>query len=238
MRVVLGQQEKVAQRRHARQRLQDDVHVVRVSDVVEADQPGHVVGTVDPARVDGHTVERVNRRLGELGVEHVLDIAQRRVHDLVAVGQAVCAAILQIHVHVVALLQRVRVRLRVRSTALEELAAHEARIHVEIMARHRACLLKVKVEDHPIDGIEVRAAEARLLPWSHALARLGRRWRAARLASGRTGVGCTRRADVGCTRRADVVAAFHSFSFSALGKLVHTRTRFQPKVLRGVGLHV
>jgi hypothetical protein len=71
------------------------------------------------------------------------------------------------------------------------------------MARHRACLLKVKVEDHPIDGIEVRAAEARLLPWSHALARLGRRWRAARLASGRAGVGCTHRAFIAAIHRDD-----------------------------------
>ena len=43
VRVVGGEQEEVAQRRHARERLHDHVDVVGVLDVVEPDEPRHVV---------------------------------------------------------------------------------------------------------------------------------------------------------------------------------------------------
>ena len=66
------------------------------------------------------------------GVQRGAHVVQRRVFDLVPVGQAVHAAVAQVHVHVVALLQRVRVRLRVLAAPLEVLAADEAGVDVLI----------------------------------------------------------------------------------------------------------
>ena len=125
--------------------------------------------------LDGVLFIGAHRRLGEGGAEHVLDVTQRRVDDLVAVGQAVDTPVAQVHVDVVRLLQRVRVGLRVLPAPLEILAANQARVDVEVVASHGARLLKVKVEDHPVDRVEVRAAEAGVVPWPtlHAAADWG-----------------------------------------------------------------
>ena len=61
---------------------------------------------------------------GKSGVEHVADGVQRAVLHFVAVGEAVHAAVLQLHEHVVPRLQRVRECVRVLPPPLVVAAAH------------------------------------------------------------------------------------------------------------------
>mmetsp|Transcript_3751 Transcript_3751/g.14033 ORF Transcript_3751/g.14033 Transcript_3751/m.14033 type:complete len:213 (+) Transcript_3751:296-934(+) len=58
-------------------------------------------------------------------------------------------------------LQRVNVRVRGRPAALKVLAAHQARVHVVRDERDAAALLKVKVEQRAVHGVEVRALPRR-----------------------------------------------------------------------------
>ena len=48
-----------------------------------------------------------------------------------------------------------RVRLRVLATALEVLSAHQARVHIEVIAADGARLLEIEVEYRPIDCVKI-----------------------------------------------------------------------------------
>lgn len=89
----------------------------------------------------------------------VLDVIERLVEDLIAVRQTVNFLRGQVDEHVVLELrvECVRIRVRVASSSLEILAAHETRVYVAICERDRAQLLEIEIQRTPVDRVEVGA---------------------------------------------------------------------------------
>mmetsp|Transcript_6920 Transcript_6920/g.27840 ORF Transcript_6920/g.27840 Transcript_6920/m.27840 type:complete len:696 (-) Transcript_6920:605-2692(-) len=157
------EQQRAPQRRHSVQRLQHRAHAVvafapnRVQSD-DADEKLRAVQRAPPHRSRAldlflHVLFRVRRR------EHVSYPRQRRpfVHHLVPVRQAPRRAVGQAHEHVMSALQRVRVRVRILSSSREVLAADQAPVHVHGRQRHRAPLLKVKIQVREVHRVQVRA---------------------------------------------------------------------------------
>ncbi|KUI71225.1 hypothetical protein VM1G_11746 [Cytospora mali] len=155
------QQEVVPQRRHVRQRLHHDVEVVVLLDVVHAHVARHVLLPGDrearprPPVYLGDLLLRVPR------VRHVLDVVQALARDLVPLRQHVHLLRLHVDEHVVAVLQRVEVGVGFGPPALEVLAAHEARVDVDVGERDGAQLLEVEVQHVAVDGVQVQVVVAR-----------------------------------------------------------------------------
>ncbi|KUI52661.1 hypothetical protein VP1G_10498 [Cytospora mali] len=155
------QEEVVPQRRHVRQRLHHDVQVVVLLDVVHAHVARHVLLPGDREARPRPPVHLGDLLLRVPGVRHVLDVVQALARDLVALRQHVHLLRLHVDEHMVAVLQRVEVGMGFGPPTLEVLAAHEARVDVDVGERDGAQLLEVEVENVAVDRVQVQVVVAR-----------------------------------------------------------------------------
>mmetsp|Transcript_2777 Transcript_2777/g.4677 ORF Transcript_2777/g.4677 Transcript_2777/m.4677 type:complete len:312 (+) Transcript_2777:303-1238(+) len=83
--VVLWAQEEVPNGEHAHQRLDEDVGVIVHLHVVQADEPGHIIDTVERARPCFVLVDVLELLVCEFRVQHVAHVVHRAVVHFVAV---------------------------------------------------------------------------------------------------------------------------------------------------------
>eukprot|EP00968_Pinguiococcus_pyrenoidosus_P016003 scaffold1505_cov256-Pinguiococcus_pyrenoidosus.AAC.3 len=113
----------VPERHHPSQGLYDRVDVVGARQVVQPHEAREVGDAEDVSRQGRVLIQTPNGLIAlEARVQAVLDVLQRRVHDLVVVRQTVDALGGEVDEHMVHALHAVRVRRRVRPSALKVLA--------------------------------------------------------------------------------------------------------------------
>jgi len=143
--------EVVAQGRDVQEEVQGRVHEAVVLHVVEADEAGEVRALGEVERGREGRVDALEELRGEARVQERLDVGERRVVDLVAVGQDKDLLRLEVDEDVVVVVEGVRVGRRRLAAPLEVLAVDEARVDVVVRERDRAQALKVEVEGRAVD---------------------------------------------------------------------------------------
>lgn len=158
--VVLFAQKIIPQRLHVRQSLQHHIAIVIVLDVVQPDKTRTVQRTVNGSgrfRCCSSIETRNHAGRRKCRIEQILNIVQRRINDLVIVGQTIELEIVQIEEHMMGFGYGMRVRMRLGAATLEVFAANEAGVHIDACQRDGAQFLKVKVEQMSIDGVQIGA---------------------------------------------------------------------------------
>mmetsp|Transcript_48971 Transcript_48971/g.129455 ORF Transcript_48971/g.129455 Transcript_48971/m.129455 type:complete len:415 (+) Transcript_48971:887-2131(+) len=152
-------EEHAAEGDHLADELDDDILVVRVADVVQADAARDVIRAVQGLGVTHPQGHLLNVLLVVGRGQVVLDVLERLIDDLVRVGDAKHLAVNDVHPHVVTLFQGVAIRVGLLAAALEVLAVHEVDVDVLAGEGYGAELLEVKIEDVPVDRTEVGAID-------------------------------------------------------------------------------
>mmetsp|Transcript_39831 Transcript_39831/g.93479 ORF Transcript_39831/g.93479 Transcript_39831/m.93479 type:complete len:215 (-) Transcript_39831:212-856(-) len=130
--VVFAVHEEITKRRHALEGLHDNVDVVGALYIVQPDHSGNVLATVQTTTELHLVIHLAHLLLGVCWVEHILDVIQRSVEDFVIVWNAIYTLCDEFDEHVMRVFERVEVRGGAARTSLEEFAAHEAGVHVEV----------------------------------------------------------------------------------------------------------
>lgn len=130
--IALLAHEIVSYGRNIDKSLKHDVRVVVLFDVVEAHNARQIVSAVVGSRQLRVALELLDllERVGR--VEHVLDVVERRVDDLIVVGQTVELERVQVDEYVMVDFDAVSVRVRFETTTLKVLAAYETGVNVVV----------------------------------------------------------------------------------------------------------
>mmetsp|Transcript_62192 Transcript_62192/g.129001 ORF Transcript_62192/g.129001 Transcript_62192/m.129001 type:complete len:379 (+) Transcript_62192:500-1636(+) len=131
-RVVGGQQEVVPHLRHARQRLDDDVEVCCVLEIVQSDCAWNELGAVDTTRVLDFQVKLRYHFLLVFGVQIMLNVREGRIKNLVIIGNTVDPARVELHENVMIVLQRMKVSWCSPCTTTEIFSTDQAHVNVEM----------------------------------------------------------------------------------------------------------
>lgn len=138
------------------QRLQNDVAIVVCFYIVHSNNPRRINSSIYRT---GHflilLVQVSDVPTGENRIQHILNIVQRRIDNLVIVRQAIELQRGQVQKHVMRLSHRVRVSVCIGSPSLEILSAHQTGVDIDPSQRNRTELLEIEIQQMTVDRIQV-----------------------------------------------------------------------------------